>query len=401
MEAVVLGGGGLTGRCAVRDLAESGVFTRVRVADVDLELAQAAARRAGGEPKVVADKIDVRDRSAVAAYLRGARVCVNAVQYRFNLDVMEACLAAGVDYLDFGGLFHMTRRQLELDERFRAAGLLAIPGLGQVPGVSNVLAAQATEDLESVESIVIRDGWRDLTVGGPEVVFTWSPSTFLDEMLLPAVIWEGGAYREVPPMSDPEEYEFPPPIGRTRLYRTLHSEPATLPLFLRGKALQHCEWREGGSGIEMLRLLAQLGLGSEEPIPVDGHPVAPRSLLLALLKHRKLLGYPEGIRVEDVEVTDLEIRGRGRSGPVTRHAVAVFHSRPDWGLAATEYGVGAAGAVGAILIAQGKAMGPGVLPPERSIPAPAFRELLAHRGIVTRISPPEEPVKVVGQMSDA
>ena len=121
---------------------------------------------------------------------------------------------------------------------------------------------------------------------------------------------------------------------------------------------------------------------------------------MALLKERKLLGYPEGVHVNDVEVTDVEIRGQGPAGPVTRHAVAVFHSRPDWGVAATEYGVGAAGAIGAILIAQGKATGPGVVPPERAVPAGPFREMLAHRGIVTRISPPEEPVRLVGQMSD-
>ena len=201
-------------------------------------------------------------------------------------------------------------------------------------------------------------------------------------------------------MSDPEVYAFPPPIGPTRLFRTLHSEPATLPTFLKEKGLDRCEWREGGSGIEVLRLLAQLGLGSEEPVSVDGKSVVPRQVLLALLKSRHLLGYPEGIRVEDVEVTDIEIRGRTRAGPVTRHAVAVFHSRPDWGLAATEYGVGVAGSVGAILVAQGKASGPGVVPPERSIPATLFREHLARRGIVTRISPPDAPVRVVGQTSD-
>ncbi|EQD68887.1 Saccharopine dehydrogenase, partial [mine drainage metagenome] len=95
---------------------------------------------------------------------------MNAVQYAFHLDVMEAALAARVPYLDFGGLFHMTRRQLALDERFRAAGLLAVPGLGQVPGVSNVLAMQAAADLDRVDRIVIRDGWRDLTVNGPELL---------------------------------------------------------------------------------------------------------------------------------------------------------------------------------------------------------------------------------------
>ncbi|MCI4347893.1 MAG: saccharopine dehydrogenase NADP-binding domain-containing protein, partial [Thermoplasmata archaeon] len=112
MDAVVLGGGGLTGRCAVWDLAESGVFEEIRVADLDRGLADAAARKAPGAARVTSHTVDVRDHSALADFLKGARVCVNAVQYNLNLDVMEGCLAAGVEYLDFGGLFHMTKRQL-------------------------------------------------------------------------------------------------------------------------------------------------------------------------------------------------------------------------------------------------------------------------------------------------
>src|SRR5262249_55298702 len=149
------------------------------------------------------------------ATLRGAGVCVNAVQYTFNLAVMEGCLAEGVPYLDFGGLFHTTRRQLELDGRFRSAGRLAIPGLGQVPGASNVLVRAATDDLDEVESVVLRDGWRDLTPNAPEVYFPWSPSTFLDEMEQPAMVWDGSGFRSVPPMSGAEEYDFADPVGRT------------------------------------------------------------------------------------------------------------------------------------------------------------------------------------------
>ncbi|HTT34422.1 MAG TPA: saccharopine dehydrogenase C-terminal domain-containing protein [Thermoplasmata archaeon] len=391
MDAVVLGGGGLTGRCAVRDLVESGRFSTVRVGDLDPTLARQAAERAGGAPHAEWRRVDATDRTAVAEFLRGARVCVNAVQYRFNLDVMEACLAAGVDYLDFGGLFHMTRRQLGLDARFRDAGRIAIPGLGQVPGVSNILAADATRDLDRVDSIVIRDGWVDRTRGGPDVVFTWSPSTFLDEMLLPAVVWRDGRYQEEPPMSGAEEYDFPAPVGRTRLYRTLHSEPATLPASLAAKGLARCEWFEGGPGIGDLRLLARIGLGSEEPVEVDGAPVVPRRLLLALLKRGALLGYPEGTRIDDVEITDVEVRGSTKEGPVTRHAVAVFRSRPEWGAAATELAVGVAGSIGAILIADGTVRGSGVVPPEIAVPPGPFRMALTDRGIPTRISPPDEP----------
>ncbi len=393
-EVAVVGGGGLTGRCAVWDLSQSRAFDRIRVADLDAGLAEAAARKAPGPTPVTAERVDVRDREALARFLRGARVCVNAVQYNFNLDVMEGCLAAGTDYLDFGGLYHMTRRQLELDARFRAAGRIAIPGLGQVPGVSNVLAAAATDDLESVESVVIRDGWRDFTEGAPEVVFTWSPSTFLDEMVMPAVVFADGAYREVAPMSGGGEFDFPEPIGRIRLYRTLHSEPATLPGFLAAKGLRHCEWQEGGSGIDVLHLLALLGLGSSDPVSVRGTPVVPKEMLLALLKERHLLGYPDGVRVDDQEVVDVEVRGRHHGALVTRHASAAFRAKPEWGAAATEVAVGQVGSVGAILIAQGKTRGPGVVPPERAVPAGPFREALEARGIPSRITPPEPPLRL-------
>lgn len=394
MEVVVLGGGGLTGRCAVWDLAESGVFDQIRVADLDRGLAEEAARKAPGHSHVTAHVVDVRDRSALVEILRGARVCVNAVQYNFNLDVMEGCLAAGVEYLDFGGLFHTTKKQLGLHDRFRAANLLAVPGMGQVPGISNVLAAAAAADLVSVDSIVVRDGWKDFTQGAPPVVFTWSPSTFLDEMVLPAMVWEDGAYREMAAMSGGEEYEFPEPIGRTRLYRTLHSEPATFPDSFRSKGLRHCEWREGGPGIDVLQLLATLGLGSNQPLDVHGQRVVPKELLLALLKREKLLGYPEGVRVEDREIVDVEVQGRNPSGAVTRHAYAAFRSKPEWGVAATEIAVGVCGSIAAILIAQGKAQGKGVIPPELSIPYGPFREMLATRGVVTRICPPEPPLRV-------
>jgi lysine 6-dehydrogenase len=393
MRAVVLGGGGLTGRCAVRDLATGGVFDTVIAADLDVGLAESAARNAGG--RASATSLDVRDRAALVDLLHGADVVVNAVQYGFNLTVMEAALEAKVPYLDFGGLFHMTRRQLELDDRFRSAGLLAIPGLGQVPGISNVLAMEACRDLDRAESIVIRDGWRDLTVGGPEIAFTWSPSTFLDEMVLPAVVFEEGSYREYPPMSGVEEYAFADPVGPTKVYRTLHSEPATLPDSLREKGLRHCEWKEGGPGIEVLRTMALLGLGSDKPLEVRGQPVVPKEFTLALVKRENLLGVPEGVDLIDWEVCDIEVHGTKDGAPVVRHALARFPARPDWHLTATEYAVGVVGAVGAELIVAGAVPGAGVIPPERCVPVGPFREALAKRHIETAFVPPENPLPPV------
>jgi len=251
---------------------------------------------------------------------------------------------------------------------------------------------QACQDLDRVESLVIRDGWKDLTVGGPEISFTWSPSTFLDEMVLPAQVFEGGAYKEYPPMSSAEEFDFGPPVGKTRVYRTLHSEPATLPESLRSKGIKHCEWKEGGPGIEVLRTMALLGLASDKPLEVKGQKVTPREFTLALLKHGKLLGVPEGVVFNDWEVFDIEVRGAKGGKPVVRHAIARFPPRPDWHLTVTEYAVGIAGAVGAELIAQGKVPGEGVLPPELCIPPEPFRAGLTKRGVDMTITPPEGPL---------
>ncbi len=324
--------------------------------------------------------------------LAGARVVVNAVQYGFNLAVMDAALEARVPYLDFGGLFHMTRRQLARDADFRAAGVLAIPGLGQVPGISNVLAYATASGFDRVDAIRIRDGWRDLTEHGPEIAFTWSPATFLDEMVLPAVVFEDGTYRDHPPMSGAEEYDFAAPVGRTRVYRTLHSEAATLPESLREKGLVHCEWKEGGPGMEVLRTMAKLGLGSETPVEVAGRPVVPRDFTVALLKREGLLGLPAGVTINDWEVCDIEVSGRIGGAPAVRHAVARFPPRPDWHLSATEYAVGVAGAVGADLIARGVISGSGVVPPERCVPAGPFRAELGRFGIETAIVPPDPPL---------
>ena len=387
MRAVVLGGGGLTGRGAVRQLASGGLFDEVLCADADLPLARAAAGAAG--PRATATGLDVKDRPATVALLRGADVVVNATPYRLNLAVMAAALAARVPYLDFGGLFHTTREQLALDATFRAAHLLAIPGLGQVPGISNVLTFAAASQLETVESVVLRDGWRDLRPDGPEIAFTWSPATFLDEMSRPAVVFEDGAYHEHPPLSAPEEYDFPPPVGRTTVYRTLHSEPATLPESLAAKGLRRCEWKEGGPGVATLRAVALLGLGSEEAVEVRGSPVVPRELLLAVLRRERLLGPPADGRVDDWESLDIELTGSRAGRPAVVHAVARFPPWPAWNLAATGYAVGTAGAIGAEMIARGEIRGEGVVPPERCVPAASFREALKRRGIETAITPPE------------
>jgi len=177
------------------------------------------------------EHVDVRDPQSLRRALDGAFVCVNCADYRLNVAVMEAALGARAHYVDLGGLFHVTRKQLELHDRFRSGGLTAIVGMGSAPGKTNLLARAAAERLGSApRSLEIWAAARDPAAADHPFPAPYSVRTLLDELHLRPVVVEAGELREVEPLSGRAEHEFPAPIGRATGIYTLHSELATLPL---------------------------------------------------------------------------------------------------------------------------------------------------------------------------
>ena len=86
---------------------------------------------------------------------------VNSASYRINLDAMQACLDAGCHYIDLGGLYHVTGKQLELHDDFERAGLVAVLGIGSAPGKTNLMALAAVRRLgRTPESVHVADGFQ-------------------------------------------------------------------------------------------------------------------------------------------------------------------------------------------------------------------------------------------------
>ena len=79
---------------------------------------------------------------------------VNSASYRVNLDAMRACLESGCHYVDLGGLYHLTGRQLELDDDFTTVGKLALLGMGSSPGKTNVMGVRAVEELGATRKLM-------------------------------------------------------------------------------------------------------------------------------------------------------------------------------------------------------------------------------------------------------
>jgi len=380
LKIVVLGGTGLTGRCVVRDLAESLRVSEVVLAGRSLNKAQKIAEEINNK-KISIAQFDATKYDTIVKAINDSNVAINAVQYYYNIDIMKASLEANAHYLDLGGLFHTTLKQMELNERFKKAGLTAILGIGECPGITNIMARHAVDRLDSVESILVRDTWVDFTEGGPPFVVTWSLSTLFDEMTMPAMIFENGQYKEVPPLSDKETMTFPDPFGTQDQYRTIHSEAATFPKSFQEKGIKNVNWKEGGPGFLDIKMLVDAGLASEEPMNIKGMKISPRQFLLSLLNARNLMGPPKGVTPDDWEVTRIIAIGKKKGDKLSYTIDSIFRSNKEWRATAGEVAVGVPASIAAQMLARGEIDMKGAIPPEVCIEPKLFVSELAKRNI--------------------
>src|SRR5215469_8131066 len=257
------------GRVTVRALVEDERVGTVTVVDRHAELAERTiAWLSSGREKARAAECDVRDERALAELLKGADAVLNATDYPFNLDVMRAALVAHVSYADLGGLFHMTRQQYTLDASFHEAGICGVLGIGSTPGITNILARLAADQLDRVDRLDVRIGSQDFRPTAAVFTPPYSIRTIFDECTLEPMVYRNGRWDAVAPMSGQESVDFPQPIGRVTAMHTLHSEVALFPVSFRDRGIKHASFKiafpEGF--LHQLELLVNLGLAGTEPV---------------------------------------------------------------------------------------------------------------------------------------
>ena len=145
----VFGGYGVFGTYAARALAGMGL--PVRIAGRDAAKAERLAARLGAGHEGTA--ADVNDPAACAKALAGARVAVNCAGpfSTMSMALPDACLAAGVHYIDIADERGWSAQMRARDGEFRARGLAAAVGCSSLPGISGALAVLAAERLPTVE----------------------------------------------------------------------------------------------------------------------------------------------------------------------------------------------------------------------------------------------------------
>ena len=362
-------GAGAMGSAAARLLARHKDEVDLLVLDVDADRAASIVADLGGGQARGFDATS----GELTQILKDVRAVAACLPYRLNLAVMDAALQAGCHYADLGGLFHTTLKQLELDGRYREAGVSAVLGIGSAPGLTNVLAKLGADALDSVTSIDLVDG--AIEQGGGEFGVPYSADTVLDEFTMPAMVFEDGRMREVPASSGVVDWEFPEPLGILPAMYTLHSEAATLSASIPG--VRDVRWRLAlpRAVHEGFSLLTSIGLADTDPVHTPHGPAVPREVLVEVLNRMPTSdGEPH-----DVEYIDVRAAGEKDGKPATHIARAKFTPSAE-GLSAGAFGTALPITVAVRWMAQGK-VAPGVHPPETAFDPKLFVDELVGEGV--------------------
>jgi saccharopine dehydrogenase-like NADP-dependent oxidoreductase len=390
MRILIIGAGGV-GSAAARIAVRRDFFDALVIADYDPSRPRALVEELA-DPRVTADSVDASDAASVEALIRAHAIThvLNAVDPRFVMPIFEGCFAAAATYLDMA--MSLSRRhperpyeltgvklgdeQFAQDRRWQDAGLLALVGIGVEPGLSDVFARYAEDELfDEIQELGVRDG-ANLVVAGYDFAPSFSIWTTIEECLNPPVVYEEDrGWFTTAPFSEPEVFDFPEGIGPVECVNVEHEEVLLMPRWTRAKRVTF-KYGLGDEFIEVLKVLHKLGLDRTEPVTVKGVQVSPRDVVAACLPDPAALGdRMTGKTCAGVWVTGTGKDGRPRS-TYLYHVADNAQTMAEYNSQAVVWQTAINPVIALELLARGVWSGAGVLGPE-AFDARPFLDLLA------------------------
>lgn len=375
---VVQLGCGVCGLVCAEHLAKNEKVDGLVLADSRTGGAEGLKDRLGLD-KVSVLEVDGRDRRALAGLLRDKDVVVATMPWRMNRQVMEVAAELGVDYVDFGMPFDSTGPDFDrYSEMCESAGVSALVGMGEEPGMSDIFAMHAAGRLDRADEAHIFDG-DTATVEGLDHFSLWSPVDLLDETSVPAAVFRRGRIEFIPPLSAKRMYDFPAPLGRLPVYSTNHDETYFMPLGI--PTLKEASFNIGIDDrfAEAAKIFREWGLLGKEPIDVKGTKVRPLDVVAAMLPPPA--AFADKVKGHTCFVVEVTGEKDGRRAKVKvwtmmSHEKAYELHRTNAGA----YFVGTGGAVATGMLIDGLVREKGIVIPEQ-LPAEEFMRRLREKGV--------------------
>ena len=299
MSGVLVIGAGGVGSVAVHKMAMNPeLFSHITLASRRVHKCDAVAASVKQRSGVIISTaaLDADDVAATTALIAAVKpeVVVNLALPYQNLTIMEACLAAGVNYLDTANYEPRDEARFEYSwqwayqERFEAAGLMAVLGCGFDPGVTSVFTAHARKHLlDRIDTLDILDcNGGD---NGLPFATNFNPEINIREVTAPSRHLENGAWVEGPALTHKQVFDFDQ-VGPRNMYLMYHEELESLARFYPEIRRIRFWMTFGESYLRHLEVLQNVGMTRIDPVMFEGREIVPLQFLKALLPEPATLG---------------------------------------------------------------------------------------------------------------
>lgn len=376
-------GAGRQGTACAYDMAVYGDAEELILADGNLAFAQKSAERLKSllkgrpTPRINTIAMDVQKNDLLVKSLTGIDAFLSAVPYYFNPRVAQAAIKAGASMCDLGGDIGAVQEELALHTEAEAAEITIIPDCGLAPGMNNLLAVYAMEQMDRCQEVQIRCG------GLPQVPrpplgyrLAFNLEGLLNNYFGKAYVLRSGKVAEIESFTDLETIEFPPPLGRCEAFVTAGAT-STCPWSFAGKVetYEYKTIRYPGH-YEKFKLLRDLGLLDTTPLTIDGVTTTPRAVFCKIVGQR--IAFPQD---KDLVVLRVVCRGVQDRWPIEISLDLLEFHDDQTGFSAMERMTGFAASIIALMMAKKEITARGVIPLEKAVSGKQFMAELARRGI--------------------
>jgi saccharopine dehydrogenase (NAD+, L-lysine-forming) len=298
-KVLIVGAGGVGGVVAHKCAQLPGVFSEIVLASRTLskcdDIAAQVLRRTGRTIRTA--RVDADNVSEMTVLLEAERpfMVINVALPYQDLTIMDACLAAGIHYLDTANYEPPDTAKFEYrwqwayQERFEKAGLMALLGAGFDPGATNVFTAWIAkhyfDEIHELDIIDVNGGSH-----GYPFATNFNPEINIREVTAPCRHWEDGAFVETPAMSTKVSYTCPDGVGTYNIYRLYHEELESIAKHF--PTLRRAQfWMSFSENyLKHLEVLQNVGMTRIDPVTYNGVEIIPIQFLKALLPDPASLG---------------------------------------------------------------------------------------------------------------
>ena len=384
MDSVLIIGAGAAGSVTAQKCAMNrDVFKKVHLASRRLESCEKVAKLCVTPieiSQVDADKVD-----EVVALLERVKpdLLINMALPYQDLPIMDACLKAGVHYMDTANYEPREVAKFEYSwqwayqDKYASKGIMGVLGCGFDPGVSNIFCAYAQEHLfdtiDTIDIIDCNDGSH-----GKSFATNFNPEINLREVTQRGKYWKNGEWIDIDPLTISCMIDYPE-VGPRKSYLIYHEEEESLVQNIKGLKQIRFWMTFSDNYIKHLDVLQSVGMTRIDPVMYKGTPVIPMEFLKELLPPPSSLGENYTGRTSIGCIIDGAKDGKRKTVliyNVCDHAQCYKETKAQ----AVSYTTGVPPVVGAIQMFQGAWTGKGVFNVEQ-LPSKPFLDELAKQGL--------------------